>query len=982
MKRLLIFLALIFCLAFFQKVKATHLAGGYITYTNVGQDSFMVKTVLYIDCSGYTNQLGALWVTCIPTSKRINTYYLQKPSPIDITATCDTVCNQCSDSNCVIPYGLEKYEVNTLVVLTSTSCTNIRFSLTTCCRSYKITTGIAAGSFWIEATLDRYLAPDNNSPQINYDPLMITCVDKDVTINLQALNLDKDSLGNDLDNFFYEFAYPKGSGGSNLSYTGNYDYDKPIFFWGFPNKNLPAPRGFHLDYYTSILTFRPKKIEQTAIAVKITEYRNGVKIGEVTHDFQFIVISCPNNEMPQISGPDYKRFCLTDTVRFEIGTYDPDLNDSLELEFQGNIPGSTFTYDSSQKNPTGYFTWIPDTAKLKANKYYNFIVKVKDNACPISGITFKNFGFQFYDIKPTDSIKITSNSLGCSRYQFSAQKWPDQNDSFKWLFYTGQNQIFNTKNLTKTFYSNGKYPFKLEINSWSNTCRSFYEDTIEITDAYEALKIDTLVVCQNDEVVVKAENYPADSNFEYTWSLEINGNTHYQYGQTFKKVFKNDKLLSIFVNDTVNSCSYSDQVYIKVIRYDEEVDAGQDVTICKSVDTFLLTGKPHFDSSYWTGNNVYKKDSQYYFVTNHANNEETFTLYYFPNELNCGIYDSIKITVLDDGIDPLKDKVNLCQTQKTYPLNSPYKNTIWTGQNVSNDKFKNPSMDTGKFEIYLFAGDVNCNVRDTQTIHVFPLQEVFASAKNPSYCQGDTIFLKADIQYPNQSLHSWWEKDKANGSFLSDSSNTKIGYIPDFEDFNRGNVSFVFKSKEIACPDKISTLFIPMFKNPKANFIADTTIGVIPLSICFEDFSKAENSYISKRFWKLSNQATSTDQKPCTTYDSAGFYDVFLLVENHVGCRDSIIKKDFIHAFSTVSMKMIEQGLTIFPNPFTSQILIKSEKSIQNIRLINFEGKIVLNTEAKENQIELSTENLPKGIYLLEIFFSDGSKASEVLCKE
>jgi hypothetical protein len=49
------------------------------------------------------------------------------------------------------------------------------------------------------------------------------------------------------------------------------------------------------------------KVEQTVMALKVTEYRNGVKIGEVTRDMQFIVLSCPNNQAPILDGPFYKK---------------------------------------------------------------------------------------------------------------------------------------------------------------------------------------------------------------------------------------------------------------------------------------------------------------------------------------------------------------------------------------------------------------------------------------------------------------------------------------------------------------------------------------------------------------------------------------------------------------------------------------------------------------------------------------------------
>jgi hypothetical protein len=376
-----------------------------------------------------------------------------------------------------------------------------------------------------------------------------------------------------------------------------------------------------------------------------------------------------------------------------------------------------------------------------------------------------------------------------------------------------------------------------------------------------------------------------------------------------------------------------------------------------------------------------KKTASIIFNATHANNEEVFTLYYFPNELNCGIHDSIKITVLDDGIDPLKDTVNLCQTQKTYPLNSPYKNTIWTGQNVSNDKFKNPSMDTGKFEIYLFAGDVNCNVRDTQTIHVFPLQTIIINPISKTICEGDTIFLEASLADTSLTKFSWVESDGTN-SFVYDSFILNNVYIPSIKDLDSGNVLFVFKTIDKVCPGQEKSLSVHVYHNPKANFTSDITSGNIPFNVRFTDISTVKNSFITKRIWDFgtSNYTTSNNIAD-VTYDSVGAYNVVLFVENHVGCSDSIIKQNYINALPSSISELEKSGLTIYPNPFTNKILIKSKKPIQSIRLINFEGKVVLNSEAKETQTELSTENLPKGIYLLEIEMEAGEVYRQTLIK-
>ncbi len=67
---------------------------------------------------------------------------------------------------------------------------------------------------------------------------------------------------------------------------------------------------------------------------------------------------------------------------------------------------------------------------------------------------------------------------------------------------------------------------------------------------------------------------------------------------------------------------------------------------------------------------------------------------------------------------------------------------------------------------------------------------------------------------------------------------------------------------------------------------------------------------------------------------------------------------------------------TIYPNPFTSELLIESGESIQKIELCNLQGQILIhNTGNMINHID--TGNLPSGVYLLIIHYANGT--SEVV---
>ncbi|PWH85229.1 T9SS type B sorting domain-containing protein [Brumimicrobium oceani] len=87
------------------------------------------------------------------------------------------------------------------------------------------------------------------------------------------------------------------------------------------------------------------------------------------------------------------------------------------------------------------------------------------------------------------------------------------------------------------------------------------------------------------------------------------------------------------------------------------------------------------------------------------------------------------------------------------------------------------------------------------------------------------------------------------------------------------------------CKDTLSTSLI-VYPSPIADFIPDTTSGVAPMTIYFEDHSINGINY----FWDFGNGNSSTfDGDETQTYDNGGVYPVTLIVENGV-CTDTITK--------------------------------------------------------------------------------------------
>ncbi|MBT3421829.1 MAG: T9SS type A sorting domain-containing protein [Bacteroidetes bacterium] len=384
-KQTFLALALFISLSFFVKAQTGYL-GGDITWTCVGQDSFVIKVVLYTDCNQEAVPSSIqIPIKCKQTGSLIETMTINKPSPVDITPTCGASCTRCLDSNCAFPYGIEQYTfINLFVIPSSVSCCDISISFTACCRS-KAFTNIQKGSpFHLEAWFNRCISPGDNSPTFTNPPIAIICRDMDFVFCHGVVDIDVRPSGGLLDSLSYEWTSPLISSTASVTYNSSFTYDKPISFWGYPHANLPFPRGFHLDKVVGQISFRPDSLSFSSMAEKVTEHRNGQIIGEITRDIAIIVIQCPKNNAPVLAGPFYKEVVSGNAVNFSISTNDYDTKDTLLISWNGAIPGGVWTDNNKQvKHPTGQLTWTPTLSQARAMPY-TFTVRVKDDACPIN----------------------------------------------------------------------------------------------------------------------------------------------------------------------------------------------------------------------------------------------------------------------------------------------------------------------------------------------------------------------------------------------------------------------------------------------------------------------------------------------------------------------------------------------------------------------------------------------------------------------
>ena len=355
---------------------ATHSSGADLQYTWISGNTFHVTVSFYRDCAGVAAPasitLNALSSSC---SKNQNyTLALDTSTGKEITFPCRSVVTKCTNSASTNA-GYQQYKYSNNVTLPS-RCTDWILSFYICCRNCAITTlnSPCSANMYIEATLNNLAAPQNSSPQFTNIPVALICVNQTFTFNHGVYDPNGDSLS-------YTFINPKTYNTSNNT-IGSVTFN-PGYSASSPLTSSPAVT---LNSSTGDIVMRPTvngEIGVTAILVK--EYRNGVLIGSVNRDMQFLTQICNPNFLPTATGINGTNVfsatvCPGTNLTFTSNSGDINANDTVTMTWNNSIIGASFT-NVGAKLPVATFNWTPTAADAR-DQPYPFIIIVRDNACP------------------------------------------------------------------------------------------------------------------------------------------------------------------------------------------------------------------------------------------------------------------------------------------------------------------------------------------------------------------------------------------------------------------------------------------------------------------------------------------------------------------------------------------------------------------------------------------------------------------------
>ena len=125
--------------------------------------------------------------------------------------------------------------------------------------------------------------------------------------------------------------------------------------------------------------------------------------------------------------------------------------------------------------------------------------------------------------------------------------------------------------------------------------------------------------------------------------------------------------------------------------------------------------------------------------------------------------------------------------------------------------------------------------------------------------------------------------------------------------------------------------------------------------------------------------ATSTLQTPPPiTYNTKGEYDVTLTSSNPGG-PNTKTKVKYIRVGNVGIPETEPISVLLYPNPANDYLVIKSNRLIKEIVLLDQFGEPVLRTKPDSGDLILRLDNIPSGLYIMQLATGSGTAYKKVV---
>jgi gliding motility-associated-like protein len=382
--------------------KATHIVGGEMTYTCLGNNLYEIKLTIFRDCYN-----GVPWFDD-PASIGVflnEDNSLMSQSLVDLNPILNDTLNPDLGSECFVapPNVCVHTTTYTTTVVLPYNSQGYHIVYQRCCRNNTISNLINPEN--VGATYSIIIGPQallecNSSPVFNNWPPLYLCVNQPFSIDQSAVDPDGDSL-------VYRLCDPFT--GATSQFPMPQPPNAPPYSavpWLSPynvNNQIGGTPPMAIDPVTGLLTGKPDVIGQFVIGICVDEYRNGVLIGSKRRDYQVNIGVCATPTAAFFT-PSIQ--CNSFTVQLEnnsisASSYLWKFNDPNNPGASSSLPNPSYTYSD-----TGLYTIVliaqPNTVCADT---FTAQVYILDNSL------FANFNVENANCADSLTIDIVDSSV-------------------------------------------------------------------------------------------------------------------------------------------------------------------------------------------------------------------------------------------------------------------------------------------------------------------------------------------------------------------------------------------------------------------------------------------------------------------------------------------------------------------------------------------------------------------------------------------
>ncbi len=861
MKNGILILAL--CISLPGMIKATHIVGGEMNYTCLGNDQYEITLTIFRDCfygdpNAWFDDPAAIGVF------DENNQLLQN---ILVPLMNNDTLNPVLSSEClVVPPDVCVHTTTYRTTIELPPITGgYQLAYQRCCRNQTIANIIdplGTGATYGVTISERALMECNSNAKFQQWPPLYICVNEPIFFDQSAIDIDGDSI-------VYRLCTPLQGATPNVPIPQPPNpppYETVV--WNDPpyNENnmlngAPGDPPLQIDSETGLLTGLPNTVGQFVVGICIEEYRDGELISTTRRDFQYNVGICGVSNAAFFA-PDIQ--CGSLTVEFE--------NQSLGAEnflWQFGDPTNP-DLTSTLENPA--YTY-PDTGLYTVTLITEPGAVCTDTFTQDIYLQYASLdaAFDFEIVSCTDSLTLQVTDLSTdSLFDIATWDW------------TLSPYGLTSNNPSPTFViTSGDVNAVLSlVVTAENGCQDSLSESFFIEYIQEALSFDSISICQGDSVFL---NNSFNESYTYQWSPGM-GLSDVNSPNPSAKPMETTTYFVTITDD--QGCSLSLNTTVEVIPpYPLQVPP--DTTICAPELTVYTNNSEGINFLWALDENFTQIISTADSATVAPNGPTTYYLM-ATDENNCSVSTSFVIEGQAANVRTIPDTI-LCLGETTVlgafnldPLDTLTYSWQPVGQIVSdptNSAVLITPNQTGPIPyVVTVENQFGCIAMDSTLVTVIDTadQMEFTMVQQ---CSGYSVqFSSSSVNAP---FFQWYFGDPDNPGAVGEGAEVEYEYP------GPGTYDLVITyGPEIRCPDTLTqtvTVGDPqIFPAFDWEVVSCGDSAVIQLT----DQSQNGQSAITGWQWTLDGAPLSNEQNPLLHLTESGSYEVSLTILSDDGCED------------------------------------------------------------------------------------------------